>query len=142
MTAFSQIVDAIVAKLKAGTPVSASIQRGNTGQIPDSCANAVNVFWEASQPEEGTIAGAPVDWQTRIIVDCYARSVSQTGDVAVDPVTQAVYERIAADTTLGGLVSHVGAPGIDGEFDAASQRTGWTRLTYIIEHRTQNGLLS
>lgn len=142
MTAFSQIVDAIITRLEAAAPVSALIQRANTRQIPANCANAVNVFWEASQPDEGAIAGAPVDWQTRIIVDCYARSVSQTGDVAVDPVTQAVYERIAADTTLGGLVFHVSAPGIEGEFDAASQRTGWTRLTYIIEHRTQNGLLS
>ncbi len=141
MTAFSQIVEAMKARLSDGTPVSAHVMRGNNRVIPEDWADAVNVYWEASQPTEGAIAGAPVDWQSRIVIDCYARSTALSGDVAVDPVTEAVYVRLAQDTTLGGLVGHIGAPSIEGDFDAAASRTGWTRLTYIVEHRTQNGAL-
>ena len=141
-TVFSQVVGAVLAALQASPPVCEAIHRARTNVMPDDEREAVSVQWEQSQPQPGTIAGAPIDWSTRLTVECYARSVEESGDVAVDPLLQRVYERLAADPSLGGTVTDLQFMGVEAENTAEGKKTGWVRLVYVADHRTYNGILS
>jgi len=140
-TAFSQVVAAVVAALQAQPPVCASIHRARTYVFPEQEAEAISVQWEQSLPQTGTIAGAPIDWSTRITVECYARSVRDSGDVAVDPLLERVYARLAADPSLGGVVTDLQLAGMEAENTSEGKKTGWVRLLYVADHRTYNGVL-
>ncbi len=143
-TVFSRIVSAVIAALAAQPPVcnAKAIYRARAAAIPDQTDEAISVQWEQGLPRPGTIGGAPIDWQTRLTVECYARSVQETGDVAVDPLLQKVYERLAADPTLGGMIDDLVIAGIEAENTVEGKKTGWVRLTYIAEHRTEHFLIS
>lgn len=138
ITAFSKIVAAVISALSAGPAVCDTIYRARVRELPDQVDQAVNVFFTGALPEAGAINGAPVDWSTRLVVECYARSTTDEGDVAVDPVFQRVYERLAQDSTLGGLVDDFAIAGIEAENTAEAKRTGWVRLSYNVQHRTSN----
>jgi hypothetical protein len=143
-TAFSKLVSGIIAALAAQPPVcnTRAIYRARAVEVPAQDNEAISVQWEQGLPRPGTIGGAPIDWQTRISVDCFARSTTETGDVAVDPLLQRVYERLAADPTLGGMVDDLVIAGVEAENTSAGQKTGWVRLTYLAEHRTEHSLIS
>lgn len=141
-TAFAQIVDAMISSLKAAPPVAALIDRGRSTVVPDDVLNAVSVQWEGAVPEGLTIAGAPCDWQTRISVEVLARSLKESGDLAVDPLLTNVTARLAQDTTLGGLVGDLSIVNLEAENTTEGKKTGWVRLTYIAQHRTYNGILN
>lgn len=141
-TAFFNVVSAVKAQLEAAPAVCKSIHRARTYVFPDQETEAVSVQFEQALPAQGAIAGAPIDWTTRITVECYARSVTESGDVAVDPLLQRVAERLSSDPSLGGLVSDLELVGIEAENTAEGKKTGWVRLTYKADHRTYNGNLS
>lgn len=141
-TAFSVITAAVVDALQAAPAVCDLVFRARERVLTEDTAAAVNVQFDGADPDIGAIHGAPVDWKSRIAVSCYARSTTQGGDQAVDGLLQAVYARLAADTTLGGLVDDIGVPMIEAEYDAGAQKTGWVRMTYIVSHRTQDGTLA
>lgn len=138
ITAFSKVVGAVIAALNAGTPVCDTIYRARPNVIPDQTSEAVNVQWESALPQRGAIHGAPVDWNTRLSVECFARGVGESGDVIVDPLLGAVYARLAQDGTLGGIVGDLECIGVEAENTSEGKKTGWVRLTYIAQHRTDN----
>jgi hypothetical protein len=139
-TAFSKVVAAVIASLSTAPAVcdAVNIYRARTREMPEQVDQAVSVQFEGSIPDNGAIAGAPVDWSSKVTVDCFGRSMKDSGDIAVDPLFQAVYERLAQDSTLGGLVGNLSVAGIEAENSAEGKKTGWVRLTYIAEHRTSN----
>lgn len=141
-TAFSKIVGAIVAALQAAPPVCTTVYRARPNIIPEQVDQAVNVQWDQTLASAGVIRGAPVDWTTKVSIDCFARSLMDTGDVAVDPLLEAVYARLGQDPTLGGLIGDLNIAGIEAENAAEGKKTGWVRLTYIAQHTTENGSLS
>lgn len=141
-TAFSRVTSAVMAMLQASPPVCRAIYRARSGVIPDKDDEAITVQWAQGLPRPGAIATAPIDWQTTITVECYARSTTESGDVAVDPLLEKVYERLASNPTLGGMVDDLVIAGIEAENTAEGRKTGWVRLTYVAEHRTDNQLLS
>lgn len=141
-TAFSQVVGAVIAALEAAPAVCPSVFRARANAVPESLEQAISVQWDQATPHPATIAGAPKDWQTRITVECYARGVRDSGDVVVDPLLEAVFARLAEDTTLGGLIDDLNIVGLEAENSAEGKKTGWVRLTYIAEHRTTNTSLS
>lgn len=141
-TAFAQIVSAVIDALKASPAVSNSVDRARATVVPDQADQVVSVQWEQSLPEVATICGAPIDWQTRITVECLARSVKDPGDLAVDGLLAAVAERLAQDTTLGGLVGDLRIVGLEAENTNEGKKTGWVRMTYVADHRTTNGTLN
>lgn len=138
MTAFADITAAFIAALSTAPAVSANIFRARDRAIAEDQATAINVQFDGADPYAGAMHGAPVDWLSRISVECYARSSVVSGDLAVDPLFATVYARLAADTTLGGAVANIGAPSIEAESDAQGQKTGWVRLSYLVSHRTSN----
>lgn len=139
-TAFSKIVSAVMASLSVMPAVcnTKGIFRARTVEIPDQLTEAVSVQWEQTVARPGAISGAPIDWDTRLTVECFARSMNETGDVAVDPLLQRVYDRLASDSTLGGMVDDLVIAGIEAENTVEGRKTGWVRLTYVVSHRTDN----
>lgn len=141
-TAFSSIVNAILVRLAEAPAVCDTLWRARSAPIPEQARHAVNVKFEAAFPARDTIEGAPVDWQSRIFVECFSAAVRDTGDAAVDDLFQKVYERLAADPTLSGLVDDIGTPSIEADNSDEGVRTGWVRLTYVVQHRTANDNLN
>jgi len=137
-TAFSAVVQAVIDRLSIDPAVCDTIDRARVRPMSDQTDRLVNVQWDGAFPQRGAIYGAPVDWTTKITVDCYASSVKVSGDLAVDPLLEGVYERLAADTTLGGVVTDMNVPSIEVEYTSEGKKTGWVRLTYLVEHRTAN----
>jgi hypothetical protein len=137
-TAFSGIVGAVIARLSEAPAVCDAIYRARSNAIPDTLDFAISVQFDQSLPDRSVIHGAPIDWSTRVSVECFARSVIESGDIAVDPLLEAVFARLAADTTLGGVVGDLAIAGIEAENTAEGKKTGWVRITYIAEHRTDN----
>lgn len=140
-SAFFKITSALIALLQADPPVSPAIYRARERAVPEKAETAVNVQWNGAIPESGALHGSPIDWHSSFSIECFARSRSLVGDEAVDPLLEAVYERIGADPTLGGLVADISAPNIEADFDAEGEKTGWIRLTYQVQHRTANSTL-
>lgn len=141
-TAFANVVSAVIAALEAQPPVCRAIYRARVMTVPDQDKLAISVQWEHSVPAGGTINGAPIDWATRLTVECYAGGTSESGDLAVDPLLKAVFERLAANSTLDGVVSDLQVIGVEAENTTDGKKTGWVRLTYIADHRTSNYTLS
>jgi hypothetical protein len=137
-SAFLKITAAFVAALSLNPPVANMVFKARERQVDSDTQTAVNVQFDGAEPNAGAIFGAPVDWRSRIAVDCYARSNVLKGDEAIDPVLMAVFARLAQDTTLGGLVADIGVPFLDPSYDEQGQKTGWVRLIYIVNHRTGN----
>jgi hypothetical protein len=137
-TAFFKITTALMDVLRADPPVSPAIYRARNRHIPEKNGTALNVQFNGGIPQPGAISGAPVDWTSKFTIECFARSNTVGGDESVDPLLLEVFKRIAADSTLGGLVDNVGVPMIEAEYSAEGEKTGWVCMTYPIEHRTQN----
>lgn len=140
-TAFLQIVSAFVDRLQAGPAVCDTVLRANDRRVPDSKLKALNVYHAGSKPMEGAIYGAPVDWLTGIVVECYAKTIGDAPDVPLDELIDGVYQRLAADFTLGDLVDDIGVPTIQIDYDSHGQRTGWAVMKYPVEHRTSHNKL-
>lgn len=137
-TAFSAITTAIVAALGAGTPVSPNIYRARLRPMAQQHATAVAVRLQNAFTERFAVANAPVDYDTTMAVECYARSSTTTADVAVDALLEAVYARLASDSTLGGLVGDIWVAALNWDFDADAEQTACVTLTYKVLHRTAN----
>jgi len=140
-TVFSGIVDSFVSILNSPTPLASIVARDSGYHVPEQVSSAINVFWEGSRPQEAGIAGAPIDWQTRIVVDCYARTTVKTGGEAADELLSSIYARLASDPTLNGSVFNIGLPMIELDTESGAQKNGWIRLMYVVEHRTNEGVL-
>jgi len=141
-SSFSKITGALVQLMKADPPIADEVYRARSRVVPQSVRRAINVQFDSGMPQPGVINGAPVDWTSRFSIECFARAdADQNNDEAVDPMLTEVYRRIAADTTLGDLVADVGVPMIEAEYTADGERTGWVRMTYPIEHRTEQSTL-
>ena len=140
-TAFSGVVAAVINKLSEDPPVCEAIYRARSNAIPETLDLAISVQFDQSLPNRGVMHGSPIDWSTRVTVECFARSVIETGDLAVDPLLEAVFARLSADATLGGVVGDFAIAGVEAENTSDGKKTGWVRITYIAEHRTSNSTL-
>lgn len=141
-SAFDQIVTAFVAKLQEAPAVCDVVIKNDGRAIDEACQEAVVVFYAgSSMPNRGVITGAPLDWTSRIVVDCFARSKTLSGAEAVDALMSRVFERLANNPNLGNSEWDIGAPSIDPDADLQAQRTGSAQLTYFVEHRTRNNTL-
>ena len=140
-TAFSSIVAAVIAQLSAAPAVCDTIYRARSNAIPETLDRAISVQFDQALPNRGVMNGAPIDWSTRITVECFARSATESTDIVVDPLLEAVFARLAADATLGGVVADLAIAGVEAENISEGKKTGWVRITYIAEHRTSNSTL-
>lgn len=139
MTAFVDITAAMVAALETAPAISENIFRARNRPVAAQHDTALNVQFDASEAARGAMKGAPKDWTSRYTVECYAVATpDQSPDLAVDPLLNGVNARIEADTTLGGIVGDIWLAGIEAEYNAEGKKTGWIRMTYLVQHRTSN----
>lgn len=137
-TVFAGIVTAMVALLQAGTPVSAQIHRARVRPLSEDWTTAVAVRLESAELDRLALRQAPINSDTTVIVECYARSTSQSPDLAADALLAAVYARLAADPTLGGTVADLQPLSLAYDFDLDADRTACVSITYLVRHRTQS----
>lgn len=135
-TKLAGIVGAMVSALQSGTPVSAQIYRARMRPLAAQHANAVVVRVLSSDPEPGALNGAPIDWQSQIGVECYARSTTTSPDLSADSLWASTYARLMADTTLGGLVGELRCIGLAYDFDVDADSTTCLTSTWQANHRT------
>jgi hypothetical protein len=143
-TMFVSAVAAIVAALSAGTPVAPQVARVRLRPIAQATGTAVIVTPLSTEVAEVAIfPGQPVSWTTALKVECYARSsAATTPDVAVDSLVAAVYARLMADTTLGGVVLSLQPQSIAWDFDADGENTTCATLVFNARHRSPGFTLS
>lgn len=137
-TAFNTIVKAFEAKLKESPAVCANVFVSRDRQVPETVQEAVHIEFSSAVPRTGVILNAPIDWVSKITVDCMAKSKTQSGPDAVDALFKKVFERLATDQSLGVAGLYIGFPIIESDFETHGQKAGQIRLTYEIEHRTNN----
>lgn len=137
-TTFSNIVQAFKSKLEQAPAVCANVYVSRDRQVPDTVNEAIHIEFSSAVPRVAVIQGAPIDWVSKITVDCMARSKTLSGADAVDSLFKKVFERLASDTTLGSVVADIGYPVIESDYESNGQKTGLIRLTYQVEHRTTN----
>lgn len=137
-SAFLAITAAIVAKLGADSDIGVHIYQARDRAIPEAESAAINVQFDGGVPTRGELLGAPVDWDSRFVIELYVRTSTQTSDAAVDPLLMAVYRVMASDPSLGGLVLDIGEPVIEAEYSSEGKKSGWVRMTYPVQHRTNN----
>ena len=140
-TKFSGIVAALVSALVAAPAVSTQVDRARQRPIQDGQATAVVVRIQASTPERFAILNGPTDWDTEIAIECYARSATLAPDEAADVLLAAVWAKLSADTTLGGLVMDLQPTGLEYDFAPGADNMACVTLALKVMHRTTNNTL-
>jgi hypothetical protein len=138
MTVFAGIVTAAVAALNSGAPVSANVCRARVRALPESWQTAVSVRMQGADFERFTMRGAPVNVDTQLVVECYARSTTLQPDQAADALLGSVYARLALDPTLGGLVADLEAQSLEYDFESLADQAACISITYLVRHRAQS----
>lgn len=143
-TMVAATVTAMLSALASGTPVASQIGRVRLRPITKEQALAVVVRPLRAEVSEAELSpGYPIGWTSDIAVECYARcGADTTPDQAVDPLIQAVYARLLADPTLGGVVLVLRPQGIAWDFDADGDQTTCATLVFTARHRTQGATLT
>lgn len=136
MTVFASIAGAIKTVLDAAPAVSTVVERTRLHPLPETQLDAVVIRIDSSTPERFAILNGPINWDTTIAIECYARSATQTADVAVDALLAKVYARLAANPTLGGLVMDSFPESMNYNFDGQAEHFACVTLMLRISHRT------
>lgn len=139
-TAFGTIVAAIKTALEASPAVSAQVDRARLRPVPESQETAVSIRLESAAADRFAILNGPTDWDTTILIECYARSAgaTQTADEAVDALLGSVWAKLAADTSLGGLVMDLNPVSLEYDFDGKADDMACVTLGLRVLHRTNN----
>jgi len=138
MTVFNDIISAMVDELQTSPPVSSQIHRARVRPLPENWSDAVVIRISDSQLEREAIRGAPVDTDTTIVVECYARHASLSPDVVADALMQVTYARLAENPTLGGLVADCVLTSLNWNFDTDTDKTACVSMNYLVRHRTHS----
>lgn len=139
LIAVRNAVRATLVAALGGVPVELNRRRA----IAQGNDRFVVVRLSGSDPSEGAILGAPVDWITDVAVEAYARD-----DDTDDAETRAMalhgtaYAALHADSTLGGVVDHVAPPrfGVP-DIEELDDDLACVVAIYSIEHRTAANVL-
>lgn len=135
MTIFAGVVSAVVAALGSGSPVSSNIFRARVRPLAEGWTTAVAVRLQGAELARFTMRGAPINVDTQLVVECYARSSALQPDQAADALLGSVYARLAADPTLGGLAADIEPQSLEYDFDAMADNTACISITYLVRHR-------
>ncbi|MES2909881.1 MAG: hypothetical protein V4718_00745 [Pseudomonadota bacterium] len=137
-TAFGQIAGALKTLFEAAPAVSNQVYRARIKSIEANHNDAVVIRLQGGVPERFAILNAPMDWETEIAIECYARSRALTADEAVDALLAKVWAKLTADTSLGGLVMDLNITNLDYDFAGEAEHMACVTVTLRVLHRTQN----
>lgn len=144
MNAIDTIVGAFLAALRDGTPVCPHIDEDiDAESVPETLERFIVVRHENSTPlSRSALRGHPVEWNTDVAVECYARGDSRAGaGRASRALLGAVYARLMQDPSLGGVVMDLYEPVITTDSDKIDRRNGCTIGVFTTLHRTQGNTL-
>lgn len=142
MTAFATIVAAMAAALSAAPAVCPQIHRARARPAAAEWSQMVVIRPIDATLEPLGVLGAPFNVDTRIAVECHARApAGASADAGVDELLGAVYARLMADTTLGGLVGDLRPEALTYDFDAEAEPIACATLTFTAVHRVQANTL-
>ena len=135
-TAVATVIGAIVRALKTAPYVSNNVFRARLRPLPTDWPTAVVVRPRGSVKDNPDIGSNTFGiWDTAIEVECYAHG-SADPDLVVDPLLQAVANRLLADRTLGGTVGGLDIAVIGYDFDATADTAACATITLTIRHAT------
>ncbi len=142
INAHDRIVDAVVALLAAAPALSDFIAEDDEGAIAEDACSAILVRFVESDPIVPSISGGPVDWNTRLGIECYARAdASSSTGRASRRLHAAAFARLMADPTLGGAAMGMEPGQVMSEQDRRDSRLGCCIGQYLYLHRTQANTL-
>jgi hypothetical protein len=142
-TAQKQIRDAIVAALNVGDPLADGGVKSHSRRPMAEQFGAQVFVYLADSPTSPTALGATTEWNTRVRVECVARSVRSTestpaieAEDAADAIAAEAYRRIMADGRLGGLAIDTTChlSWVDDESETALAAC---QLVAVVRHRTR-----
>lgn len=118
----------------AGVP---TVSRIKLRPLSATTTSAVVVRPVQTEVAEASLApGHPIQWQTTIAVECYARATLGTApDNAVDAVISAVYAALMTDPTLGNQVVRIAPQTLVYEFDADADNTVAAIFQFSVRQR-------
>lgn len=141
-TAFARAVKAAQTQLELAA-VSANIFRNRARVVPADMATAVVVRPGNAEAVSSVGMGADWQWQTLLVLECYARKTAQSDvDEAVDVLLLAATNAIVADRTLGGVVADLAPAGVHWDFDVDGEKTACATVTFIVQQFTAAAFLS
>lgn len=86
--------------------------------------------------------GMPVGWRMVVEIECYQRiPAGQAPDEAIDTLVTDAYERLMADTTLGGTAYAIEPVSIEPEYETEIESVVGATLTVSILLRSQGATL-
>lgn len=142
-TAHLVVYDAVVAALSAATALAGGnikTMRDTNRPMDVDLTSQIRVFLDQSLPSPLTGGSAPVDWATRIRVECLARDVLGTTPVkaldAASALAANVQKRILESTTLAALISEVLPGAMQWAEDEADTSLMACQCLFILVHRT------
>lgn len=117
-----------------GTPV----RIGRRRPMPDGVSSQVSVYYDESRPGSGGPSSLTATmWSTRVRVECTARDASGIpAETAADALVSAVFARVMAEQTCGGLAIKIDAAGIAADGDEADTALCAMHALFDVVHRT------
>lgn len=142
MTAFATLIGAMAAALAEAPAVCTRIHRGRARPASAEWPEMVVIRPIDATLQPLGVLGAPFNVDTRVAVECYARSApGNSPDVAVDTLLGAVYARLMTDPTLDGLIGDLRPEALAYDFDADAEASACAILTFTAVHRVQANTL-
>ena len=142
-TAHLVIYDAVVAALSAATALAGGnikTMRDTNRPMDVDLTSQIRVFLDQSLPSPLTGGSAPVDWATRIRVECLARDVLGNTPVkaldAASALAANVQKRILESTDLSALISEVLPGAMQWAEDEADTSLMACQCLFTLVHRT------
>ena len=138
-----QVYDAIVTALQAAPAVAGGrikTMRTTNRPMAEDVPSQVRVFIDQTQPRPLIGGGAPVDWSTRIRVECLARDVLGASPVAAfdaaSLLAATVQQRVLEDAALKALVAEVLPGPMQWAEDEADTSLTACQCLFTLTHRT------
>lgn len=142
-TSHLQVRAAMAAAIRRAPALTARVDEQRDQTLPTDAPTSIAIFRDGSTADRGAILGAPMDWVTRIRVVAKARSISGlSADLAIDGLTTAIYQRVLADPSLGGVADDTEPEDITWDQDEADTSLAVAVITFRVRHRTAGGTLA
>lgn len=141
-TAHMAACDAFVSALLAATPLAGGRVEGNR-RHPMAAEHASQIFVFLDETAATHEVIGTTDWNTRIRVECVARSASGvTAARAADALAQDVHARVMADRSLGGKAIDTTALAMAWTQDELDTQLGVCQLLFNVWHATPDASIS
>lgn len=142
MNAHDAVLDAVLQVLRQPPAITAGLidEDVDIGAVPEGVMEVVSVSIDSSNPNRNALRGAPIQWGTDVMLECYARADGRhqlTAGRASRALHQRAYARLMQDPSLGGVLIDLLPPQIRGDRDQQDTRLGCCIAIYQAVHRTQ-----